>query len=72
MEIVRELVGEMRYEVAANRGPLVVIGIAIAVVVLAGVVAALVGSELAVAVIAGIGILGTAIAVLVAAAFLRS
>jgi hypothetical protein len=71
VDIVKELVGQLRYEVAEHRRPLIVVASAITVLVLAGIVAALVGSEIAVATIAGIGILGTAIAVLAVTAFLR-
>lgn len=71
MEIVKELVGEMRYEMAEHRRPLIVVASAVMVLVLAGIVAALAGSEIAVAAIAGTAILGTAIAVLAVTAFLR-
>lgn len=72
MEIVRELVGEVRYVVAEHRRPLIVGASAVAVLVVAGIVASIAGSAIAVVAIAGIGILGTAIAVLAVTAFLRT
>lgn len=72
MEIVRELVGVLRYELAEYRRPLVAVGSAIAVLVIAGIVAAIAGSAIAVVVIAATGILGTAVAVLAVTAFLRT
>lgn len=71
MEIVRELVGGMRHELAEHRRPLAAVAGAIMVLVLAGTVAALAGSAIAVAAIAGIGIIGTALAVLAFTAFMR-
>ena len=71
MEIVKELVGEMRYEMAEHRRPLIVVASGVRGWVRAGIVAALVGSEIAGAAVAGTAILGTAIAVLAVTAFLR-
>lgn len=72
MEIVRELVGEMRYEMAEHRRPLIAVASAIAFLVVAGIVASIAGSAIGVVVVAGTGILGTAIAVLAVTAFLRA
>lgn len=65
MDTVKEMVGEMQHELAEHRKPLTAVGVAIGVLLIAGAVAALLGSSVAVALIAGIGILGTAVAVLV-------
>ena len=72
MEIVRELVGEMRYEMAEHRRPLIAVATAIAVLVVAGIVASIAGSAIAVVAIAATGILGTAVTVLAVTAFLRT
>lgn len=71
MEIVKELVGEIRDEMAEHRRLLIVAASVIVALVLAGIVATLVGSEIAVAAVAGTAILGTAGAVLAVTAFLR-
>lgn len=72
MEIVKELVGELREEMAEHRRLLIVVASVVVVLVLAGIVGALVGSEIAVAAVAGTLILGTAVAVLAVTAFLRA
>lgn len=65
MDTVKEMVGEMQHELTEHRKPLTAVGVAIAVLLIAGAVAALLGSTVAVVLIASIGILGTAVAVLV-------
>jgi hypothetical protein len=65
VDTVKEMVGEMQHELTKHRKPLTAVGVAIAVLLIAGAVAALLGSTVAVVLIASIGILGTAVAVLV-------
>lgn len=65
MDTVKDLVDGMQHELTEHRKPLTAVGIAIGVLLIAGVIAALLGSALAVAAIASVGILGTALGVLV-------
>jgi hypothetical protein len=72
VEIVKELVAEMWHDLAEHRRQLMVVASTVAVVVLAGTIAALAGSAIAVMAIAGTAMFGTALAVLVVTAFMRT
>lgn len=65
MDTVKELVGEMQHELTEHRRSLTAVAVAIGVLLIAGVIAAVLGSTVAVASIAAVGILGTAVAILV-------
>lgn len=65
MHIVRELVGELQDELAEHRRAAIAVAAAVLVLVLAGGAASIAGSDVAVALIAAVGMIGTAVAVLV-------
>ncbi|MQA13414.1 MAG: hypothetical protein GEV09_04345 [Pseudonocardiaceae bacterium] len=65
MHIVRELVDELQDELAEHRRAATAVAVAVLAVVLAGGIASLAGSDVAVALIAALGMVGTAVAVLV-------
>lgn len=65
MHIVRELVGELGDELTEHRRSAIAVAAAVLVLVLAVGVASLLGSYLAVALLAVLGMVGTGVAVLV-------
>lgn len=69
MDMVKAVVDGMQHELTRHRRPLTAVGVVLGVLLIAGTVAALLGSSVAVAVIAAIGILGTAVGILVYTGF---
>lgn len=65
MHIVRELVDELQVELVEHRRAAIMVAAAVLVLVLAGGIASIAGSDVAVALIAAVGMVGTAVAVLV-------
>lgn len=65
MHRIRELVGELPVELAERPRSASAVAVALLVLVLAGGVASIAGSELAVASIAAVGMLGAGVTVLV-------
>lgn len=65
MHIVRELVGELQVELVEHRRAAGAVAAAVLVLILAGGIASIAGSDVAVALIAAVGMVATAVAVLV-------
>ncbi|MGH4019543.1 MAG: hypothetical protein ACRDT0_09970 [Pseudonocardiaceae bacterium] len=65
MNAVRELVGEVQGELTEHGRIVLALVALVLALVLAGGIASVLGSDVAVAVIAGLGMLGTAVTVLV-------
>ncbi|MPZ64141.1 MAG: hypothetical protein GEU83_00970 [Pseudonocardiaceae bacterium] len=65
MRIVRELVDELQDELVAHRRAAIAVATAVLVLFLAGGIASIAGSDVAVALIAAVGMVGSAVAVLV-------
>lgn len=65
MHIVRELLDELQVVLVEHRRAAIAVTAAVLVLVLAGGVASLAGSDVVVAMIAGVGMLATAVSVLV-------
>lgn len=65
MHIVRELVDKLQVELLEHRRAAIAVAAAVLVLVLAGGIASIAGSDVAVALIAAVGMVGTAVAVLV-------
>ncbi len=65
MHIVRELVDELQVELVEHRRAAIAVAAAVLVLLLAGGIASIAGSDVAVALIAAVGMIGTAVVVLV-------
>ncbi len=65
MHIVRELVDELQDELVKHRRAAIAVATAVLVLFLAGGIASIAGSDVAVALIAALGMIGSAVAVLV-------
>lgn len=65
MHIVRELVDELQLELVEHRRAAIMVSAAVLVLTLAGGIASIAGSDVAVALIAVVGMITTAVAVLV-------
>lgn len=65
MHIVRELVDELQDELVKHRRAAITVATAVLVLFLAGGIASIAGSDVAVALIAALGMIGSAVAVLV-------
>lgn len=72
MNAVRELVGELQDRLAEHRRLVLAVVAPVLALVLAGGIASALGSDEAVALIAGLGMLGTGVAVLVCTAHSQS